>query len=62
MATPIEKWVEEQVRLTRPDRVWWCDGSDEEMHRIVEIGLKEESIGSHKIFFELNHKTFPNAY
>lgn len=62
MATPIEKWVEEQVRLTRPDRVWWCDGSDEEMHRIVEIGLKEESIGGHKIFSELNHKTFSNAY
>ncbi|MFH0795652.1 MAG: phosphoenolpyruvate carboxykinase (GTP) [Candidatus Omnitrophota bacterium] len=62
MATPIEKWVEEQVRLTRPARVWWCDGSDEEMHRIVEIGLKEESIGDHRVFSGLNHKTFPNAY
>lgn len=62
MATPLEKWVEEQARLTKPKNIYWCDGSVEEAHRIVEIGLKEEKIGRHNIFHELNHKTFPNSY
>ena len=62
MATPLEKWVDEQARLTKPDKIYWCDGSEEEAHKIVEIGLTKENIGDHKIFYKLNHKTFPNSY
>ena len=62
MATPLEKWVEEQARLTKPDRVWWCDGSEEEARRIIEIGMKEEKINGHPIFYKLNQNTWPNAY
>jgi phosphoenolpyruvate carboxykinase (GTP) len=62
MATPVEKWVEEQARLAKPDRIHWCDGSEEEAHKLIEIGMKEEKIGEHPIFEELNHKTWPNAY
>jgi phosphoenolpyruvate carboxykinase (GTP) len=62
MSTPLEKWVEEQARLTKPSKIYWCNGSEEEAHRLMEIGMKEEQIGEHRIFYELNQKTWPNAY
>jgi len=39
MATEVEKWVEEQARLAKPDKIYWCDGSQEEAQRLVEIGI-----------------------
>ncbi len=62
MATPVERWVEEQARLARPDRIHWCDGSEEEARRLVEIGMKDEKIGEHAIFQELNQKSWPTSY
>jgi phosphoenolpyruvate carboxykinase (GTP) len=62
MATPVEKWVEEQARLAKPDRIHWCDGSDEEARKLIEIGIKQEKIGDTPIFQELNQKAWPNAY
>ena len=62
MATPLEKWIEEQAKLTKPDKIYWCDGSEEEAHRLIEIGMKEEKIGDVPIFQELNQKNWPNAY
>lgn len=62
MATPLERWVEEQAKLTKPDEIYWCDGSEEEARRIVEKGIKQEKVGEHHIFHELNHKTWPNSY
>jgi phosphoenolpyruvate carboxykinase (GTP) len=62
MATPLEKWVDEVAKLTKPDRIWWCDGSDEEAHKIMEIGLKEEKIEGKPVFYEINQKNWPNAY
>jgi len=62
MAKALEKWVEEQAKLTKPDKIYWCDGSEEEAARLIEIGMKEEKIGEQPIFHELNHRTWPNAY
>ncbi|MGE5294097.1 MAG: phosphoenolpyruvate carboxykinase (GTP) [Solirubrobacterales bacterium] len=62
MATPVEKWVEEQARLAKPDRIHWCDGSEEEARKLIEIGMKQEKIGANPIFQELSHKNWPNSY
>ena len=62
MATPLERWVEEQAKLCKPDKIYWCDGSDEEARRIVEIGIIEEEISGHPVFHKLNGRSYPNAY
>ena len=60
--TPLEQWVDEVAKLTKPDRIRWCDGSEKEARELIEIGMKEESIDGHPIFRPLNPKTFPNSY
>lgn len=62
MATPLEKWVDEQARLTRPKKIYWCDGSIEEAHHLIEIGIKEEKVAGRPVFYRLNQKTFPDSY
>lgn len=62
MATALEKWVEEQARLTCPDKIHWCDGSEEEARRLIEIGMKEEKINGQAVFYKLNQEKWPNAY
>ena len=62
MSTPLEKWVEEQARLAQPDRIHWCDGSEGEARRIIEMGMREEKIEQHDVFMELNHRLWPKAY
>jgi phosphoenolpyruvate carboxykinase (GTP) len=49
-------WVDEIARLTRPDRVVWCDGSEAERARLTEQAVEE------KILIPLNPKTRPGCY
>ena len=56
MATPLENWVEEAARLTKPDRVVYCDGSEAEYRRMIDQLLHADDT------FQLNEKTHPNCY
>ncbi len=56
MATSVESWVEEVSRTTRPDRVVWCDGSDAENERLIQIMLANGT------FQPLNETVHPNSY
>lgn len=55
MSTPLEQWVESVARMTRPDQIVWCDGSEEEAARIQEQLISE----GHTL--QLNEKTYPNC-
>jgi phosphoenolpyruvate carboxykinase (GTP) len=52
----LESWVEESAKLTKPDRIVYCDGSEAENQRIIAEMLKDgDSVA-------LNQQTFPNCY
>ncbi|OGS03740.1 MAG: phosphoenolpyruvate carboxykinase [Elusimicrobia bacterium RIFOXYB12_FULL_50_12] len=62
MATHLEQWVQKQAELTKPDKIYWMDGSEAEAKKLVKIGLEEEKINGNNIFKELNQKEYPNAF
>jgi phosphoenolpyruvate carboxykinase (GTP) len=62
MATPLEKWVDEQARLFEPKHIYWCDGSEGEARRLIEMGMREEKIGRNDIFRALNQEIWPKSY
>ena len=55
MSTPLEQWVESVARMTRPEQIVWCDGSEEEAARIQRQLISE----GHTL--QLNEKTYPNC-
>jgi phosphoenolpyruvate carboxykinase (GTP) len=61
-STPLTKnthllsWVDEMQKLTKPDRVVWVDGSDEEHARLTEVALAEGQIE------RLNPEKLPGCY
>jgi phosphoenolpyruvate carboxykinase (GTP) len=56
VATPLENWVDEAVKLTKPERVVYCDGSEAEYQRMIAEMLRAGDSST------LNEKTYPNCH
>jgi phosphoenolpyruvate carboxykinase (GTP) len=56
VSTPLEKWVEESARLTKPSKIVWCDGTEAENERLTDEMLRDGT------YVDLNQKTFPHCY
>ena len=56
MATPLETWVDQAAKLTKPARVVYCDGSEAEYQRMIAEMLRSGNS------LTLNEKTFPNCH
>ena len=52
----MEVWVDQAARLTKPDRVVFCDGSETENQTILGEMLRNGDS------LRLNEKTYPNCY
>ena len=52
----LNQWVEQVARLTRPDAIHWCDGSEAERERLTALMLESGDL------FALNPDTHPDCY
>lgn len=56
MSSPLEQWVADAERKTRPKKVVWCDGSDAQQQQFFETLVAE----GHTV--ALNPQTYPGSY
>jgi phosphoenolpyruvate carboxykinase (GTP) len=52
----LQDWIDETARLTRPDQIRWCSGSDDEYRNLTRLLLDTGG------FIELNQETHPGCY
>jgi phosphoenolpyruvate carboxykinase (GTP) len=52
----LSSWVEEMAALTKPDRIYWCDGSEDEKRRLTEQAVSEG------VLTPLNQQKRPGCY
>ena len=52
----LSAWVDEVASQTKPDRVHWCDGSEEEYRALVKAMLADGTL------HQLDEARFPNSY
>src|SRR6202043_3564976 len=51
----VANWVDEVARLTKPDRIYWCDGSESEFQML------ERELVARKELLPLNQSEFPGC-
>ncbi|MET0985303.1 MAG: phosphoenolpyruvate carboxykinase (GTP) [Steroidobacteraceae bacterium] len=52
----LKSWVEQVARLTKPDSIHWCDGSESENAALIEAMTRTGDL------IKLNPTTHPNCY
>jgi len=52
----VTTWVEECARLTTPDRVYWCDGSEAEREALYSAAVEQG------VLVRLNQEKLPGCY
>jgi phosphoenolpyruvate carboxykinase (GTP) len=52
----LNQWVESVARLTQPEKIHWCDGSEAENKSLIDLMLTTGDL------IKLNEKTHPNCY
>jgi len=52
----LKQWVNETAQITQPDRIVWCDGSEEENTR-----LTQQMLGTGELV-QLNQEHYPNCF
>jgi phosphoenolpyruvate carboxykinase (GTP) len=52
----LRTWIEEMVRLCKPDQIHWCEGSQEEYDRLCEQMVVSGT------FIRLNPEKRPNSF
>ncbi|MFC4822053.1 phosphoenolpyruvate carboxykinase (GTP) [Dokdonella ginsengisoli] len=52
----LNRWVDDVARLTRPDRIHWCDGSDAEYRALLDLMQRDGTL------IPLNPDTHPDAW
>jgi phosphoenolpyruvate carboxykinase (GTP) len=56
MTSSVHSWVDEVARTTRPDRIVWCDGSDQEYERLISQMVGDGTL------LPLNPAAHPDCY
>ncbi len=54
--TELKAWVEASAQLTKPERIHWCTGSDQEYEQITRELVRTKEL------HPLNSGTFPHSY
>ena len=52
----LDSWVTEVAKLVAPEKIHWCDGSEEEKKVLIAEMLRTGDL------LELNEKTHPNCF
>src|SRR5687768_1995946 len=52
----VTRWVNEIAELCKPDKVVWCDGSEEERKRLTDEAVKSG------VLMPLNQEKMPGCY